>query len=263
MLIDFHTHFFPDRLAVRTLAHLSGVAGTQPNSDGTLPGTLQRMTEWGVDLAVGHHIATKPAQQTNVNSFAASSQSERMLCFGSVHPDSPDAIEELSRIKGLGLRGVKLHPDYQGFFVDEERMFPIYEKISELGLPLLLHTGWDPFSPDIVHAPPMAVAAVCERFPGLTIIGAHMGGMARYDEAEEYLVGKKNLYLDTAMSAELCPAEQLGRMIKAHGADKVLFATDCPWSTVPSQLKILGEVGLTQDDLELITWKNAVRLLGL
>ncbi len=154
MKIDFHVHLFPDALAVKTIGKLARIAGDEHGdaphyTDGTLRGTLEKMDVWGVDRAVTQHIATSVHAMHKVNDFAASVRSERLYAFGSVHPDAPDALEELERIRALGLDGVKLHPDYQNFFVDEERMASIYEKMAQLHLPVLFHAGWDPLSPEL------------------------------------------------------------------------------------------------------------------
>ncbi len=265
MLIDFHMHLFPDALAERTIAKLAETSSCTPYADGTLDCLRKRMDSWGVDLGVSLHIATKPSQQTNVNNFAVSVQSSRLVSFGSVHPDAPDALEELERIKALGLKGVKLHPDYQGFFVDDPRVFPLYQKIARLGLPLLLHCGWDPVSPQSVHTPPEALARVLEAFPQLTVVGAHLGGMKRYDEVEKHLAGKyPNLYIDISMSPRYCTdRDQFRRILNLQGAERVLFGTDCPWGSAPETLDYLFATGLTQEENEQILFRNAQRLLGL
>ena len=136
MLIDFHTHAFPQKIAQRainTLSHASG--GLQPQTDGTLASLKEQMRLDGVDISVVQSIATNPTQQSNVNSFAIEiNQDDAIIAFGSVHPDAPDALDELERIKDAGIKGVKFHPDYQHFYVDDEKMISIYKKISSLGL---------------------------------------------------------------------------------------------------------------------------------
>ncbi|MBC8584614.1 amidohydrolase family protein [Youxingia wuxianensis] len=264
MLIDFHTHAFPDKLAGKTLPMLSKTSGGAPYyTDGTENGTRTKLDAWGVDLAVVLHIATRDGQQQTINNWAKSIQHGKLLCFGTIFPDGADAIDELYRVKELGFYGVKLHPDYQKFFVKEEKYFPIYETLAKLELPLTFHTGWDPVSPDVVHAPPKDVALVAKAFPNLTIIAAHMGGLNRYDESEKYLAGIPNVYLDTAMSSVYCNPEQFERLIRKHGIDRVLFATDCPWSTPEAELALLNRTGLTKEEKEKIMYKNACRLLKL
>ena len=263
MVIDAHVHIFPDRLAPKALKSLSEICKSPYYMDGTADGMRQALKSWGVDAAVCMNIATKPKQQLSVNRFAASVQGDGLYCFGSVHPDAPDAIDELRHIKELGLYGVKLHPDYQDFIVDDSRLFPIYEAISELQLPVTFHTGWDPYSPNLTHAPSQAVAKVADLFPRMTIIAAHMGGLNRYDESEEYLAGKENVYLDTALSCRNCSPEQMLRLIRRHGAEKVLFASDCPWSRSSDELAFLERLPLTSKERDAIYFQNARRLLNL
>ena len=262
MLIDMHVHIFPDSIAERALTGLAQICKCQYLTDGTVGGTSDKLREWDVDYCAALNIATKPTQQTAVNNWAASVQNKNIRCFGSVHPDAPDVLSELQRIKRLGLCGVKLHPDYQNFFVDETRMFPIYEAISDLGLPVTFHTGRDPLSPNVVHASPAAVARVTDLFPHMKIIAAHMGGMAMYDEAEELLAGK-NIFFDTAMSARLCPPKQFERIINKHGSEHILFASDCPWSRSCDEFDYIEKTGLSSFDKENIYWKNAADLLQL
>ena len=263
MIFDAHTHVFPDKLAGKALHNLSEICGQPYHSDGTVDGTLRVLKEWGVDGALCLHIATKPKQQASVNHFAAEVQKRGLLCFGSVHPDAPDALDELARIRSLGLRGVKFHPDYQGFFADDPKAFPIYAAAEELGLPVAFHTGWDPLSPDVVHAPPQAVAKVAEEFPKLTVIAAHMGGMARSAEAEEYLAGRPNVYFDTAVASLYTSPEEMLRLIRKHGPDRILFGSDCPWSRSVDELHFLQALPLTSAEMESILYGNAARLFGL
>ena len=267
MLIDCHTHCFPDILAQRSMAALSGIAGITPFTDGTAAGLLARMDAEGVDRAVLLHIATKPKNQNSVNRFAAElrRENDRFLCFGSVHPAAPDAVEELSRIRELGLRGVKLHPDYQGFFAGDSRAMPVYREIGRLGLPLTFHMGFDPYSPSEMHASPAAVAAVARAFPELTIIAAHMGGLLVGEEVLEHLCGLPNVYLDTSMSCTppYADAELYRRILDKHGTDRVLFGSDCPWSTPARELDWLRQAGLSDGEMEKVTHENAERLFGL
>ncbi|WP_180951153.1 amidohydrolase family protein [Marasmitruncus massiliensis] len=266
MLIDTHTHLFPDLLAGRTLQKLSEISGCPYCTDGTVAGTQRYFAQSGVDFAVVLHIATKPEQQTNVNNFARQVQDENpnLICFGSVHPDASDALEELYRIKELGLHGVKLHPDYQKVFIREERYFPLFETMSKLGLPVAFHTGWDPVSPGITRGSSKDVAVVARAFPRLTVIAAHMGGLNRYEEAQTYLAGLRNVYFDTAMSSAYFRSPELyERLIRRHGLDRVLFGTDCPWSTVDAELRFLNQTSLTEAEKAQIAFENAKRLFDI
>ena len=137
MIIDFHTHAFSEKIAQKAMSELAGTSGLTPYTDGTVRSLLKHMDETGVDKSVVLPIATKPSQQKIINSWANEIMSDRIYPFGSVHPDADDACEMLEEIKDSGLYGVKLHPDYQGFFADDERVYPVYEKCVQLGLPVV------------------------------------------------------------------------------------------------------------------------------
>lgn len=262
MLIDAHVHMFSEKIAQKALTNLATICKSPYFTNGTLADTKEKLHEWGVDAAFAMNIATKPSQQTIVNNWAASIDDSMFYSFGSVHPDAPDALEELRRIKELGLYGVKLHPDYQGFLIDDPRLFPIYDAIAALELPVTFHTGWDPLSPNLVHASPKAVAKVARQFPKLTIIAAHMGGMALYGEAEEYVAGQ-NIFIDTAMSARLCQPEQFERLVSKHGSERVLFGSDCPWSRSCDEFDFIEHTHLSDREKENIYYRNAQALLRL
>lgn len=268
MLIDCHMHLFPDKLAQGTLENLSRIFGSAPYTNGTLKGTLDYIAAGGIDLGVVLHIATAPRSQHNVNSFALECQQQsdgRLISFGSVHPNAPDAIDELHRIASMGLRGVKLHPDYQGFYFDDIRCYPIYEEISMLGLPLTVHTGFDPLSPNDFHASSAAVARVARDFPKLTLIAAHMGGMGFGAPEEEALFSMKNVYFDTAVLSACYRGRetQLKEHLRRRGPDHVLFGTDCPWDKAENIRAMLEKTGLSNRELDQIYFENAKSLFGL
>lgn len=260
MLIDVHTHCFPDKIAPHAIEQLYARCKLPPRYDGTRAGLLKTMQESGVDRAVTLSIATNPHQMKSVNDFAIELQKEEALCaFGSVHPDAPDALEELSRIKAAGLRGVKLHPDYIGYMVDDEKLYPIYDALSELKLPLLIHAGFDYVSPTLVHARPEATARVVRAFPRLTLIAAHMGGMRLYDEVKEHLLGQP-LYLDTSMLRYNTSEEIARELLLGHDPDRLLFGSDGPWSDPAEDLKFLQRLDLPTELMDKICWKNALAL---
>lgn len=272
MYIDFHTHAFADAIAEKAISKLentlieAGFGRDVPAATrGTVSGILEKLPMWQVDQAVILPIATKPSQQTTINNWAKDVQEANggtLWCFGSVHPDAEDAFAELERIKSLGLRGVKLHPDYQGFFADEERLFPLYRKCAELGLPVVLHAGLDAMSLDCVHCTPRMGAAVLDTVPELTLILAHLGGNGLWDDVEKYLVGR-NVYLDTAYIEGNISDEQALRIFRNHGAERILFASDCPWHPSCREKEMLERLPLAHGERELISHINAEKLLNI
>ena len=263
MIIDMHVHVFPEALAKRALGDVGETSHMPPVTDATVQDTRQKLNGWGISAGVLLHIATKPGQQRKINQWAAEIQDDFFYSFGSVHPDDPDSIPELTRIRELGLHGVKLHPDYQNFFANDKKVYPIYEAIQDLGLPVTFHAGWDPVSPEVCHTPPHDVAEIARRFPRMTIIAAHLGGMDACDEVERHLVGLENVYLDTSMSYLFCKPEQTRRIIQNHGHERILFASDCPWSLPTKQIALIDSLGLSTQALEHIYFRNAQRLLSI
>lgn len=263
MIIDFHTHVFPDNLAVRALPILSETAGgVKPNHEGTLSSLKDKIREQGADMAVVLNIATNPKQEKNVNRFAAEINRDNIISFGSVHPDSPNAFEELSFLKEQGVKGVKLHPDYQGFFVDEERLFPLYEKIASMGFIAVFHSGVDIGYPEPVHCTPERLRNILPIFGGAPVIAAHMGGWLMWKDVLKYLCGE-NIYFDTAFSSSRMPPDYAAEIINAHGSGRVLFGSDMPWGKTEDEINFVRSLKISDEDKEKILSKNAVKLLGL
>jgi hypothetical protein len=261
---DFHTHAFTDALAERAVSGLSDTSGITPATDGTVAGLRRKMAENGIDRALLLPVATKPSQQTTINNWAAEIMGDGLYCCGTVHPDAEDAVQEAERIKSLGLYGVKFHSEYQKFAPDEERMFPVYEKIAELDFIAVFHGGWDPYSDDVIRATPQSFAALAEAFPHLTIVAAHLGGLGMWDDVERYTAGKyENLWFDVGVISRYIEDDQLLRIIRKQGADKVLFGSDCPWDDPANEIAMINRLPLTEKEKELIFHENAERLLKL
>ncbi len=262
MIIDFHTHCFPDDMAPKVVPLLAGAAGIKPVLDGTLQGLKNSMERAGIDLCVLQHIATKPNQTPVVNDWAAQVQGGGIISFGSIHPDYPHWEDELIRVKKLGIKGFKFHPDYQCFFIDDEKMFKIYEKIFELELIILFHAGLDIGMDPPYHCTPERLLRVMEKFPGGRIVAAHMGSYDYWDQVELMLAGK-DIYFDTSYSFNDLGAEKMSRLIKLHGTDKVLFGTDSPWTDQGTELENINSLTLSRDDKHKIFGENAANLLKI
>lgn len=263
MLIDFHTHAFPEKIAQKAIEKLSCASGgLTPYTNGTFFDLKRLFSQSGVDKAVVLNIATNATQQKNVNDFAASiNDGQNIFAFGSVFPDAPDALGELERIKALGLKGVKLHPDYQQFSVDDEKMKPIYKKIGELGLITVFHAGQDYGFPPPYGATPEKLEKALKWFSS-PVIAAHFGGIGYSKEVFERLCGK-DIYFDTSFGYASLPKYYAQKIIDTHGADKILFGTDSPWHTAEMELKLLNTLEISHADWEKITHKNAEKLLGI
>ena len=261
MIIDFHTHAFPRHIASRALEKLSFLSGgLEFYTDGTVEGLKKSMKENEVEKCVVLNIATNEAQQENVNSFAKSIDGQDgIISFGSVFPLGKDAIYQLEKIKDMGLKGVKLHPDYQGFFVDDERLKPVYKKISELGLITVFHAGVDfGFAPPYCATPERLERALS--WFSSPVVAAHWGGINCGEGVLKHLCGK-DIYFDTSFGYSIMPRYYAQKIIEKHGVDKFLFGTDTPWHTPKMELRLIDNLGLTAEEKEKITSKNALLLL--
>lgn len=262
MIIDFHVHSFPDELAVRAVPSLASVARIPARLDGTLADIRASMKKAGVDKSVVQSIATKPSQTEKVNDWSAEIQDEDIIPFGSIHPDYENWQDELYRLQKLGIKGIKFHPDYQKFYVDDQRMYPFYDQATNMGFIILFHAGTDIGLHPPYHCTPDRLAKVVGSFPDGKIVAAHMGGYSYWDDVEELLVGT-SIYLDTSMGIGKMSDEQAKRIIIRHGPEKVLFGTDSPWSDQTEEIAYIKMLGLEKKALEAILGGNAARLLEL
>lgn len=260
MIIDFHTHMFPDKIAGATIEYLADICQIAPHTDGTYSGLKTETEKSGVDLSVALPIVTNPRQFESINRFACNYQTGNVLSFGSIHPDNEDYKEKLHKLKELGLKGIKLHPDYQEAYFNDIRYKRIISYASELGLIVVVHAGKDPKSPEDVHCTPQMSAEVLREVQPEKLVLAHMGGNLQWTEVEEYLVGKQ-VYFDTGVVLDQMPEEQFVRMVRNHGTEKILFATDSPWAGQKEYITLLNQMPLTAEEKEKIFSKNARKLL--
>lgn len=263
MLIDFHTHAFPEKIAgkaITSLAHAAG--GLDPQTDGTVASLKAEMARDGVDICVVQSIATNPHQQAKVNDFAISINADpAIVAFGSVHPDAPDALVELERIAAAGLKGVKLHPEYQQFYADDEKMKPIYKKISQLGLVTLFHAGQDYGFPPPYHAMPQNLKNALKWFDA-PVVAAHWGGFGCCFEVLEKLCGE-NIYFDLSFGYCAMPKAIAQAIVDKHGPQKLLFGSDMPWHRPIWEKRLLDTLDISPEDRGKIEYRNAQLLLGL
>lgn len=263
MLIDFHTHAFPEKIAARAVASLShACGGLEPQTNGTADSLKAEMAKDGVTMSVVQSIATNPTQMFNVNNFAIQLNADpAFTAFGSVHPDAPNALEELERICAAGLKGVKFHPEYQQFYVDDEKMRPIYRKISELGLITLFHAGQDHGFAPPYHAMPEHFYNALRWFDA-PVVAAHWGGLGCAREVLDKLCGTP-LWFDLAFGYGVAARPLAQEILEKHGAERLLFASDMPWHRPSWELRLLNSLDISPEDREKICWRNAAGLLGL
>ncbi len=261
MIVDVHTHAFPDKLAPAAIASLEAAGGLRAFYNGSVGDLIAEMDRTGVDVSVVHPVATKPEQVASINDWVATVSNPRIVPFGAMHPDFPDPATEIARLADMGVRGFKLHPEHQAFEPHEGRMDAIYAAAVEHHMVVFFHAGADEIHPSC-RGTPQSFAAVLDAWPEMTFVLAHLGGYRRWEGVAEVLAGR-DVWFDTAYTLGHLPDEDFVRIVRAHGPHRVLFGSDGPWTDPSTEIEHLSRLGLTDAELEGILGGNAQELLGI
>ena len=259
-IIDVHAHIFPERIALKAAMSIGDFYNIRMKDAGTLGRLLEYGEQGGIDHFVIHSVATTAEQIVPINDFVSNTVKEnngKLTGFATLHPSFEDLPGEVARVKQLGLKGVKLHPDFQRFPLDSKEAYKIYEIIED-DMPLLVHTGDNRYH----YSNPSLVRPVMRDFPRLKLICAHFGGYSEWNEAEECLKGL-NVYVDTSSSMFLLSAERARQLINGFGTDYVMFGSDYPMWSPANEAEIIKGLGFENDILEKIMYKTAAELLGV
>jgi len=260
VIIDSHMHVWPDVIARRALA------GPQPDmhrfGDGTIAGALLAMDDAGVDLAVTLNVANVASHLANVNSFAGSMAPDRFIGFGTVHPDL-SVEENVTSLAANGLKGVKIHPLFQGFALDDRRLWAILDALRGEYV-AIIHVGEGGDAAGNERATPAMLRALIDALPGLDIVACHFGGYRQLTEAHELIQGQA-VYLDTSWPPGLTSLDpkKVREIVRRHGSDHVVFASDWPMGQPSADIAAVRELLLDEDETDLILGGNMARLLNI
>ena len=267
MIIDFHTHCFPDHLAPLAMERLKATslkANITAHTDGTADDLIRSMNENGIDYSVICNIATNSKQMSKVNDFAIGllAAYPRFIPLGSLHPDGDDLEGEAKRLCDAGIKGIKLHPDYIKTHLDDKAFDRVFDICRDAGLFVISHTGYDPISPEHFHATPDMILNVIKRHRGLKFIAAHVGGIGSEAEVLQKLAGEE-LYLDTSL-VSLRPEKReiILDILNSHSPDRLLFGTDTPWTEAGREVEFIESAPITDELKNKIFFKNAENLFG-
>ena len=269
MIIDFHTHVFPDKIAEKTIKILETNSNGKAYTDGTVDGLVSAMERANADISVCLPVLTKPEQFDSVTRFAIgvnekfSGKSKRLILFGGMHPKCDDINGKMRFLKENGFLGVKIHPDYQNTFINDEGYIKILKAAKDLDMIVVTHAGVDDgYIGQPVKCPPELVRKVIDKVDHEKFVLAHYGGHKQWDEVYDFLAGK-NVYFDTAFTFHEISESLFKKILDKHGADRVLFATDCPWREIAEDVAILRSYDLDNEILDKLFYKNAIKLLNL
>lgn len=271
MIIDFHTHIFPDKIAKATVEKLKSYlcdAGEEcaAFTDGTLNCLRSSMKEAGVDKSVLLPVVTNPKQFESINRFSQELiGAEDVIPFGGIHPDNENIEEKLDYIKAIGLKGIKLHPDYQNTYINDEKYIKIISYAEKIGLITVIHAGYDVLSPDDIHCTADKAIEMLDKVSDgqeTKIVLAHLGGYRAAEECLQKLAGK-NVYLDVSYVLNKTEPDLLIKIFEKHGYNKILFASDSPWGDQKAFVEALNSLPISEENKNKIFCGNAEHLFAL
>jgi predicted TIM-barrel fold metal-dependent hydrolase len=260
-IIDSHCHVYPDKIAQKASDATATFYELSPSLDGRISTLLEHGERAGIEHFIVQSVATTPKQVSSINNFIAQAVAEsggRFTGLGTLHPDSEDMKADVDEIIALGLKGVKLHPDIQKVKLDDPRMHKMYE-LCEGRLPMLLHTGDCRYD----NSNPNRLIPILEKYPSLTVIGAHFGGWSIWEEATKQLYTYKNFLVDCSSSLYAISKEKAKELILAYGTDRVLFGTDYPLWTPEEEIERFMSLDLTDEQREDILYNNTAKLFNI
>ncbi len=260
-IIDIHTHAWPQKVAEKARQQLESLFKVECVGIPTVDTLLAFMDRNKIDISCVCGVATKPEQVPSINNWLFGIRSSRLRVFCALHPFFKGWRDEIKRIKDNG-DGIKFQPEFQGFYVDDEKMFNVYEEIEKKELPVLFHCGEELSGTMLVRSSPKRINRVIEKFPHLKVIAAHFGGFRLWGEVEEYLLGK-NVYVDTAFFFKFLPQDKIIKLITTHPSDKILFGTDFPLIDQKEDINYLLQLEINPSLKEKIFYKNAFSLLKI
>lgn len=261
-IIDAHCHVYPEKILPAAVDATGHFYGEKPYHDGTVRQLMEDGQACGIRQFVIQSVATSPRQVHSINEFIAREVANRpdvLVGLGTAHPRSEDPAGDIRHLMELGLKGVKIHPDIQGFPADDPGYQAIYALCAREGLPLLMHTGDYRYD----YSNPNRVLPMLRAYPGLTVIGAHLGGWSQWEQASEAMCDQPNLYVDCSSSLGYLSAETAGKIIRRYGAQRVLFGTDYPLHSLAEEVRLFFQIDLSDEERRLILSENARKIYGI
>lgn len=260
MIIDFHTHAFPDQIAENAIHTLESAASVSAYTAGTIDSLLESMNRASINKSVICSIATQPSQFESILLWSEAIRNDRLIPFPSIHPADKQLADKVGKIHDKGFLGIKMHPYYQDFELDDKSIFPFYEALADTSMILVIHCGFDIAYPKTRIADPAKILTVKKAFPALKLVATHFGGWKLWDEVEAVLIGKE-IAMEISFALNYLSKDQAGRMLEKHPREYILFGSDSPWDDQKECVQRVRRLGLGSDFEEDLFYRNAERLL--
>ncbi len=260
-IIDFHTHAFPDELAAKAIPYLEEEGKVKAFLNGTTSDLLRSMDLAGISKSVICSIATRPQQFRSILEWSRKTSSDRLIPLPSVHPGAVDLEEQIRIIAEEGFIGIKLHPYYQDFYIDADKLHILYETLVRHNLLVVMHTGFDIAFPRIDLCGPTRILNILDKFPELKLITTHLGSWNEWEKVRELLIGKP-IYMEISYALDFLDPQIAREMITNHPAEYILFGSDSPWSDQKNTLHLLEQLDLDPVLFNRITVDNAEQMFS-
>lgn len=260
-IIDAHTHIYPEKIAQKVKLFLQESFNKKMADLPVISNLFKHMDAASISKSVVAAVASRPEQVVAINNWLFSIKDERIIPFASMHPNFENFKEEIKRIKDNAF-GIKIQSEFQKFYIDEESAFPMYEEIQKQGIAVLFHCGIELSSPGETRSCPARMLRVLEKFPGMKVIGAHMGGYLMWDKALEVLAGT-HIRFDTSDSVREMKKELLDAYFKKHGFDKIFYASDFPLALPEKETDFIKTLDIADENKEKIFSGNIKNFLNL
>ena len=257
-VVDIHSHIYPHKIASRAVQSVGEFYSYPMLGDGTTETLLQAKAQSPITHFVVHSVAVRPENVESINDFIAQEckQHPELIGFATMHQDYPNPEKEVERVKALGLKGFKLHPDSQHVNMDDPRLMKLYE-IIEGDMPIIVHTG--DYRYDFSH--PRRLKNILHAFPGLVVDAAHFGGWSLFGIALECLENE-NCFLDASSAMAWLGDRRAQELINIYGTDRILFGSDYPMGDPVKEFKRFSAYDFSESQMEDMLWHNAERFLG-
>ncbi len=260
-IFDIHCHIYPEKIAQKASHAIGDFYGIKMCFEGDFESLKKQVERAGTTLAAVHSAATLPKQVTAINEFisrSVKSDPERFIGFGTLHPLSENIEQEVEEIISLGLKGIKIHPDFQKFDLDSPAAMKMFEIVGDR-LPFLIHMGDKRYT----YSAPSKLKVVMKQFPKVRVIGAHLGGWTVWDEAVKELADTENLFVDCSSSLYFLSPKRAAEIIHIYTPERVFYGTDYPMWDLSEELERFDALPLSDGDKQKILWDNAQEYFGL
>lgn len=264
MIIDFHTHIYPERIAAKILPAAKRKLNVEVPGTGSPQDLRRYMSKSGISRSVILPLAKGKMDTSILNDWIKSVSRDGLIPFGAIHPFMDDLEAELDRLAAEGIRGVKIMPLLQEVYPDDPRCGRLYEALVDRKMILVTHAGRDPLDRQEIFGTPKRFSHVIESYPDLVLVLAHLGGLGMWEEVRRYLLDVgENVYFDTAYVSFYMDRMEMAGLINEIGSKRVIFGSDYPWEEPGRAARIIMDLGLSEVEKEAILWKNAANLIGL